>query len=146
MSLTIEGKFNTKLPKYAMSELTKSANDIATDLVRVSMSLAPKSTGQLERSASSHITASGSTVNIAVSFTARSTKGFNYARKMHDGKYKLGKESQRKKPVRSKFSKKRPKVGPGYLSNPVEYGREGYANYIHEKTLAAITDNKVFIK
>lgn len=97
------------------------------DLHRVATLRTPVDEGNLETSGTKSVKRTGTGVIGKVSFKAIN-KGFNYAVKMHDGNYKLGKKSIAKsgKGARSKYSNETFKVGANYLVGTAKSCEKGY--------------------
>lgn len=114
------GKKATRVARECIKEYT-------WDLHRVATLRTPKDEGNLETSGVKSVTNSNTKIVGQVSFKAFN-RGFNYAKYMHDGKYKLGKNSISKSSggVRSKYSNESFKVGSGYLEGTAKACEDGY--------------------
>ena len=123
-------KVITELGNRAPKIIEQGMNDITDDLLRVASLRAPVDSQTLEQGGTSNVDASGKQVVGQVSFHAIN-KGFNYAQKMDESSYNLGKKSLSKssKGVRSKFTTQSMKVGTGYLTNTAEVCKEGYTKH-----------------
>lgn len=101
--------------------------EYTSDLLRVSSLRTPVKDGNLETSGTKKVKTTFTGATGIVSFKAIN-KGYNYAVKMHDGKYKLGKRSLEKSSggVRSKFASKPMAVGSKYLEGTALSCRKGY--------------------
>lgn len=122
-----------KLAKELTKGIGEAMTDIVLDIERVSSQAAPHKTGALEKSYKHTMKRSGDKLEAEVYYTA------DYAERMHDGTYKLGKGSLAKKGVKSKFGDKQINVGPGYLSRTVEENEDGYIEHLNE-TIQDIID------
>lgn len=122
-----------ELDKTLLKAVEQGIEDATDDLLRVASLRAPVDEGNLEKSGTSQLIKSGSSIKGFVSFSAMN-KGFNYAKKMNDKTYNLGEKSKQKssKGVRSKFSKVAMKVGTGYLSGTALECQDGYSKHINE--------------
>lgn len=112
----------------------KGLEDMTDDLLRVATERAPVKTQTLEQSGTSKLSRSGTVYTGQVSFRAR-RKGYNYAVKMDQGKYKLGDKSLQKsgRGVRSIFTNQTLKVGTGYLTDTANKCEDGYKEYLQSK-------------
>lgn len=105
--------------------------DYTDDLYTVSSSRTPVDEGNLETSGSKKVS-SGKNITGTVSFLA-THKGYNYAVKMHNGSYKLGEKSRRKRPMRSKYSSRSFKVGSKYLEGTALSCEKGYTKDLNDR-------------
>ncbi len=111
--------------------------DITTDLARVSAASAPRKTGKLEQSVTDRVTRTSNGATGEVTFSARSTSGYNYAYKMHEATYQLGSESKKKRHVTSRFYSGYSIVGRDYLEKAARKSEQGYKQYLNEKVQQA---------
>ena len=139
MDKTFNSSSTAQINKALKSEVT----DLALDLRMVSQSLTPRSTGKLERSATSKVSKRGDVITGTVGYSATSTRGYNYAKKMHDGAYTLGKESRRKRAIKSKFARGTLRVGPGFLVKTAQQSTDGYVKHLRKQTAVAIQSSKI---
>lgn len=132
-STVILPKGFNNLDKKFVSTVEQGMNDITDDLLRVASLRAPVDTGTLEQSGTSQIVKSSKSIKGFVSFSAMN-RGFNYAKKLDEKSFNLGKKSLQKssKGVRSKFSNVSMKVGTGYLSGTALECADGYSKHINE--------------
>jgi hypothetical protein len=115
-----------------ISNLVKECiTDYTDDLYMVAVSRTPSDTGNLENSGSKRVTG-GSNIVGEVSFLA-TNKGFNYAVKMHDGKYKLGDKSKSKRAMRSKYASRSFSVGSKYLEGTALSCAKGYTKDLNTR-------------
>lgn len=121
------------LDKKFVKAVEQGMNDITDDLLRVASARTPVDTGTLETSGTSQMVKSGKSIKGFVSFNAMN-RGFNYAKKLDEKSFNLGKKSLQKssKGVRSKFSNVSMKVGTGYLSGTALECADGYSKHINE--------------
>ena len=120
-----------KQSKKITSTVKDAITDYTDDLYMVSVSRTPVDEGNLETSGSKKVT-SGSNITGEVSFNA-TNKGYNYAVKMHDSKYKLGEKSRRKRPMRSKYANRSFSVGSKYLQGTALASQKGYTKDLNER-------------
>lgn len=104
------------------------------DLHRVSTLRTPVDEGNLEQSGTKSVKTSGVTTTGTVSFKAMN-RGFNYAVKMHEGRYRLGSNSMAKssRGARSKYYNGSFKVGSKYLEGTALSCKKGYEKDIVER-------------
>lgn len=143
LKIKLDKTFNPASTNQTMRAVKKDFNDVVLDLRMVSQSLTPKLSGKLEHSATSKVSMRGDEVVGKVGYYAKSSRGYNYARKMHDGEYKLGKESRKKRAIKSKFAKGTLTVGPGFLTKTAQQSRDGYVKHLQEKTVVALKTSKL---
>lgn len=109
--------------------INKALDEIADDLLLTAQKRAPVDSTDLERSGSRTAVKN---FEVEVSFSAKN-RGYNYARRMDQDIYNLGKESKRKAgSIKSKFAKSSMKVGPGYLTDTAEKSKKGYSEHIEK--------------
>ncbi len=114
--------------KKVSSTVQKCIQKYTDDLGMVAMSRTPVDEGNLEKSMTKKVMGTVGTV----SFKA-TNKGFNYAEKMHNGKYKLGARSKSKRAMRSKYSSKSFAVGSKFLVNTALSCQDGYTKDLNEE-------------
>lgn len=121
-----------KVTKEAITEYTM-------DLLRVATLRTPVDEGNLEQSGTKQIKATPNGATGRVSFKAMN-RGFNYAVKMHNGRYKLGKESKAKssRGVRSKYYNGTFRVGSKYLEGTALSCKKGYEKDIQLRLSKAL--------
>lgn len=131
-TVTIPRAF-TQLGNNLVGAVEQGMNDITDDLLRVASLRAPVDTTTLEKSGTSKISKSGQSIQGTVSFSAVN-RGFNYAKKLDEKSFNLGKKSLQKssKGARSKFSGASLKVGTGYLSGTAKACELGYIKHVNE--------------
>jgi hypothetical protein len=106
----------SKMNDVVWEAITDCMDDIQEDALKVSKSIAPKDSGDLEKSISSRkYRKKGKIAWFSLKATAEN-KGFDYAEWTHDKTYNLGKKSRAKRPQRSRFSNHGFRVGKGYMS------------------------------
>ena len=122
------------MDKNIIRAVEDGIEDCTDDLLRVATLRTPVDSQTLEQSGTSRIDKSGRSVVGQVSFSAVS-KGYNYAKKMNEGSYNLGKMSLTKstRGVRSKFTNAKMSVGSGYLDDTAQKCQKGYTDYINYK-------------
>lgn len=120
-----------KQSKKITSTVKECITDYTDDLYMVAVSRTPVDEGNLETSGKKSVT-SGSNIVGEVSFNA-TNKGFNYAVKMHESKYKLGEKSKRKRPMRSKYANRSFNVGSKYLVGTALASQKGYTKDLNER-------------
>lgn len=130
MGLHVTVKNNTrKIERSVAKESVAAFSDVVLDIKRVSSESAPHLTGHLENN---RVRFYDRNLSADIKFKAMSTTGrrsFNYAKWTHDASYNLGEKSARKRGGSSKFGSSVP-VGPGYLSNTIENGADGYFKHL----------------
>lgn len=111
-----------------------AVEDCTDDLLRVATLRTPVDSRTLEQSGTSKVNKSCGNIVGQVSFSAIN-KGYNYAKKMNEGKYNLGEKSLTKsaRGVRSQFTTSTMNVGSGYLDDTAEKCQKGYTDYINYK-------------
>ena len=117
--------------------LKKRMTDITKDLLRVATDCTPYKDGGLEQSGvAPGVKQSSSGFSSTVSFGAKG-KTYLYAKKMHDGNYKLGERSLNKNSsgVKTIYSDKTFKVGKGYLKETAKACQKGYKKYIEQDVI-----------
>lgn len=122
------------LDKNVVKAARGGIEDCTDDLLRVATLRTPVDSQTLEQSGTSNISANKNNIVGKVSFSAMK-KGFNYAKKMNEGSYNLGKKSLTKaaRGVRSKFSQSTMKVGSGFLDDTANKCKKGYTEHINKK-------------
>ena len=121
-----------KVTKEAITEYTM-------DLLRVATLRTPVDEGNLEQSGTKQIKGTNNGATGTVSFKAMN-KGFNYAVKMHEGRYRLGSGSIAKsgRGVRSKYYDGTFKVGSKYLEGTALSCKKGYEKDIQLRLSKAL--------
>lgn len=128
-----------KYSENVKAAYTQALNDCIDDLVRTSSQSAPHDEGILEQSWAKEIQNSNGGPVGRVSFSVRESSSggnFNYALKMHEGRYKLGPNSQ-SKPGGVGMSGTQYPVGPGYLGNVLKGEANAYKEHIKKEILRA---------
>lgn len=128
------GKFQSAMER----QLKLAGEDIELDLVNAARSTAPHLYGQLERGINGELLVGGSSVKITVGASAIGSNGYDYAPKMHDGKYNLGEQSLAKGQGYSGLTGIAFPVGNNYIKAPAEQGFESYLNYFGDKYNIAV--------
>lgn len=131
MSVVIKDNTDKYLNKLS-DNLGTYMEDVALDLTSAARSSAPHLTGALEKGINSELSHNKDTVKITISATEKDDKGYDYAPKMHDGKYNLGEQSLAKPSGTSGISKQEFGIGSGYIINPLELGFDSYVRYLSE--------------
>ena len=123
-----------KMDKNIVKAVEDAVEDCTDDLLRVATLRTPVDSRTLEQSGTSKVNKSGGSIVGQVSFSAIN-RGYNYAKKMNEGKYNLGEKSLAKsaRGVRSQFTTSTMKVGSGYLDDTAEKCQKGYTDYINYK-------------
>lgn len=139
-------KYKRRFKQYSrkVKQSTKNAmQDVLDDLVRTSSQSAPHDEGILEKSWSKEVKMSGDTTKGFVSYTVNAVGGdggkFNYALKMHEEEYNLGKKSEEKTGGVG-MSGKSYSVGTGYLGDVLKGETDTYSKYI-EKVIRDASNN-----
>ncbi|WP_304428077.1 hypothetical protein [uncultured Clostridium sp.] len=122
------------LDRNIIRAVEDAVEDCTDDLLRVATLRTPVDSRTLEQNGTSNVDKSGNKIVGQVSFSAIN-KGFNYAKKMNEGKYNLGEKSLTKsaRGVRSKFTQATMNVGSGYLDDTAQKCQKGYTDYINYK-------------
>lgn len=114
----------------------QSVQDVGQSLAMTASGAAPHDQGTLDSSTKVKPQDGSFSSSVEVAFLA-TRKGFDYAKVMHDGIYKLGPKSQAK-PGGQGMSGRNYRVGPKFLLRTLEGEKEAYANYINQKIQTAI--------
>lgn len=119
--------------QVVFNAVSDAMDDIREDALKVTQSLAPKKSGALERG----IKARRYSKNLdlcwfKITATAYNPKdGYDYAVRMNDSDYRLGKISRSKTPTSGRFTTGMPlKVGTGYMNKYQDYSLEGTKTFI----------------
>lgn len=131
MSVVIKDNTDKYLNRLS-DNLGTYMEDVALDLTNAAKSSAPHLTGVLEKSINSELSHNKDSIKITISATAKDEKGYDYAPKMHDGKYNLGEQSLAKPSGTSGISNQEFGVGSGFIKNPLELSFDSYVKYISE--------------
>lgn len=129
----------SSLSKKIENAVIEGLDELADDLQLIAQRSAPVDSGTLERSIERG-SINKSDLSVKVSACAMN-RGFNYARKMDKGQYKLGVDSAQKdasENIKSKYTTVRYRVGKGYLSESAQKSKRGYTKHIRQK-VGAVT-------
>lgn len=134
--LDIPQKLENKAKKVTKEAIT----EYTMDLLRVATLRTPVDEGNLEQSGTKQIKNTSNGATGKVSFKA-TNRGFNYAVKMHNGRYKLGKKSLAKsgRGARSKYYNGTFKVGTKYLEGTALSCKKGYEKDIQLRLSKALS-------
>ncbi|HBF7594793.1 TPA: hypothetical protein KOX39_003408 [Clostridioides difficile] len=140
IKVNIEGLDIPQKLELKAKKVTKEAiTEYTMDLLRVATLRTPVDEGNLEKSGTKEIKNTPNGATGKVSFKAMN-KGYNYAVKMHNGRYKLGKESKAKssRGARSKYYNGTFKVGSKYLEGTALSCKKGYEKDIQLRLSKAL--------
>ena len=128
------------MDKLVAKDIKTGVEDITDDLHRVATLRTPVDSTTLEKSGDKKVISNSRMIEGQVSFTARSKRGFNYAKVMNDKKYSLGKKSQAKsgRGIRSKFYSGALPVGTGYLTDTAKKCEAGYSKHINSSVKSGL--------
>lgn len=126
-------KDNTgKYLKNVQANMKMAAQDIKNDWQNTSRSMAPHKKGQLEKGIIGKVSYRDLGFKIEMGAVARGSNGYDYAKKMHNASYSLGKQSIAKGYGLSGISGKSFPVGNGYLSKPLEGNFSSYNAHLQK--------------
>lgn len=138
MSITVEiTDYSKDLIKKNNVAMKEAFQDILLDISNTAKGSAPHWKGRLEKGITHTLINSKAyfegTVGVSVS-----EKGFDYGIYRHDHPFKLGEKSKKKSGGKSGISGKSFEVGHGFISRPMDEGKEAYLGYIDQKFQQAI--------
>lgn len=110
----------------------EAINDVTDDLARTSSESAPHLEGILEQSFGKSIAWQGNKIIGVVDYSVKAENGYDYAVKMHEGRYNLGEKSQEKASSGGGvgMSGTAYQVGPRFLTRPLNGEAETYKNHV----------------
>lgn len=128
--ISVQSKDNTKQYTTDLHNAVQDAiTDLGNDLQGVAKQAAPEKDGNLVGNITVKFSNSGGAYQADLESTAM-RKSYNYAVKIHDGKYKLGEKSKSKPQAQSKLGNINKNVGRQYLIGSGEKASKGYREYL----------------
>lgn len=133
IKMTVETKDNSKEYLNEVGNTVENAiTDLGYDLQGVAKGAAPEKSGNLVGHINVKFSGSAGAYQADLDSTAM-RKNYNYAIKMHEGRYNLGKKSKSKPAAQSKLGNFTKDVGRQYLIGSGEKASKGYRQYLMNK-------------